>query len=124
MLSGRKKRNLTYYLPLTGNSVAEERKATQAKTFEQWVDKIIGDLKRIHPNIEQVVEELNIQVWGHAMAQPLPGIVHGSLRRELGASIDNNIHFAHTDLAGVSLFEEGFYQGLQAAKKVQQNFAS
>ena len=58
------------------------------------------------------------------MAQPLPGIVHGSLRQELGASIDNNIHFAHTDLAGVSLFEEGFYQGLQAAKKVQQNLAS
>ncbi|HEY0041082.1 MAG TPA: FAD-dependent oxidoreductase [Flavisolibacter sp.] len=115
------KRNLTYYLPLTEGTAAEARKGAQAKTYEEWTDKIINDLKRIHPNIETAVEELNVQVWGHAMAQPLPGLIHGNARQELSKSLFNRIHFAHTDLAGVSLFEEGFYQGLNAANKIIQH---
>ncbi|MFT3932238.1 MAG: hypothetical protein QM726_01380 [Chitinophagaceae bacterium] len=111
-------KNLTYYLPLTGKSTIEERKLAQSKTFDEWVDLIVNDLKKVHPNIGEAVEEINIMLWGHAMAQPLPGIIHGGIRKELSASINNCIHFAHTDLAGISIFEEGFYQGLNAAKKV------
>ena len=79
------------------------------------------ELKRVHSNIEEATEELTIQIWGHAMTQPLPGIIHGNIRQALAASIQNKIHFAHTDLAGISLFEEAFYQGLNASKKVIQN---
>jgi hypothetical protein len=60
-------------------------------------------------------------IWGHAMAKPVPGLIHGKLRTELSASVGSTIHFAHTDLAGVSLFEEAFCQGLAAAKKVTTN---
>jgi protoporphyrinogen oxidase len=115
------KRNLTYYLPLTGASAAEERKRAQQRSYEEWVSVIVGDLKKVHPDIEDKLEELNIMIWGHAMAQPLPGLVHGSLRKELAASLNGNLHFAHTDLAGASIFEEAFYQGLNAANKVLQN---
>ena len=115
------RRNLTYYLPLTEGNVLEARKAAQATTYGQWTEKVFRDLKRIHPNIEEATEELNVQIWGHSMAQPVPGMIHGRIRQKLSASISNRIHFAHTDLAGVSLFEEGFYQGLNAANIVKQN---
>jgi hypothetical protein len=111
------KRNLTYYLPLTDLPAAEARKWAQSRTHEDWASAVINDLKIIHPNIENAVEELNVMIWGHAMAQPLPGLVHGGIRAELAASV-GNIHFAHTDLAGASIFEEAFYQGLKAAKMV------
>ena len=32
--------------------------------------------------------------------------------------IDNQIFFAHSDLSGVSIFEEAFHQGINAAKQV------
>lgn len=114
------KKNLTYYLPLTGSSPVEERKRAQGKTFEDWCNIIINDLKKIHPNIEEATEEINIMIWGHAMAQPLPGVIKGEARKQLAASIGNKIHFAHTDLAGISIFEEAFYQGITAAKKIIQ----
>jgi protoporphyrinogen oxidase len=114
-------RNLTYYLPLTGSDVKTARKAAQSTTYQQWTEKIINDLQRIHPNIKEATQELNVQIWGHAMVQPLPGLIHGNIRQSFAASLNSNIHFAHTDLAGISLFEEGFYQGLNAAQKVKQS---
>jgi predicted NAD/FAD-binding protein len=117
------KRNLTYYLPLTKKNPVDERKAAQLKTHEEWVSFIMDDLRKVHPNIEEATEEINIMVWGHAMAQTLPGMLHGTIRQELSVSIQNKIHFAHTDLAGISIFEEGFYQGLAAAKKVTEQLS-
>ena len=111
------RKNLTFYLPLTDNHPKQSRLAAYKKTYEEWVNIVIDELKIIHPNIEEAIEELNVLLWGHAMVQPLPGMVHGKMRQELGKSV-GPIHFAHTDLAGASIFEEAFYQGLGAAKKV------
>lgn len=115
------KKTFTYYLPLTQDTVVEARKKAQQKSHEEWVNLIVADLKKVHPDIEDKTQEIDIMLWGHGMVQPLPGIVHGNIRKELSASINNKIHFAHTDLAGISIFEEGFYQGLNAAKKVINN---
>ena len=112
------KRNLTYYLPLTQRSAVEERKTAQQKSHHDWAELVISDLKKVHPNIAEAIEHIDVMLWGHAMAQPLPGLVHGNVRQELSASIDDRIHFAHTDLAGNSIFEEAFYQGLNASKKL------
>lgn len=71
-----------------------------------------------HPNIEEAIEHVDVMLWGHAMAQPVPGTIHGPVRQQLKNSLSNCIHFAHTDLAGISIFEEGFYQGIGAASKV------
>jgi hypothetical protein len=111
-------KNITYYLPLTAALPAEERRKAQNFTHEQWVNLILADLQKIHPNLREAVQEINIQLWGHAMVQPLPGIIHGSVRNQLSSSLYNRVHFAHTDLAGISIFEEGFYQGIDAAKKI------
>ena len=111
------KKNLTYYLPLTDGNVKEARMKAQKTTHEQWVEQVMSDLEPVHPNIREKTEEVNIMLWAHAMVQPTPGIIFGDTRKKLAASV-GNIHFAHTDIAGVSIFEEGFYQGIKAANKI------
>ncbi|MCX6318653.1 MAG: FAD-dependent oxidoreductase [Bacteroidetes bacterium] len=112
------RKNLTYYYPLTGGSPADERKKAQQRSADEWTNLIINDLERIHPSFRESIAEVNIMLWGHAMAQPLPGFITGSVRQEMARSLEGKIHFAHSDLAGVSIFEEAFYQGLNAAKRV------
>ncbi len=109
--------NLTYYLPLNELQPTDARRDAQKMSHADWVNLILEDLKKVHPNIEKVVSNIDVMIWGHAMAQPVSGIIHGGVRKKLQASI-GNIHFAHTDLAGISIFEEAFYQGINAAKKV------
>jgi hypothetical protein len=113
-----KELNLTYYLPLTTEDHKIERKKAQQRSHKEWLQLIIEDLKIVHPDIEEKILQADIMIWGHAMAQPLPGFIHSELPHQLSKSINNKIHFAHTDLAGISIFEEGFYQGLGAAEKV------
>jgi hypothetical protein len=110
--------NITWYLPLTGNDPATERKQAQQKTADEWTEMIMNDLLKIHPNIRSTTTSIKVMLWGHAMAQPKPGMIFGTVRSETGASINSNIQFAHSDLAGISIFEEAFYQGLNAAKKI------
>ena len=51
------------------------------------------------------------------MIRPRPGFVWSAARQ--GASKPyRGIHFAHTDLSGVPLFEEAFYHGIRAAEEV------
>lgn len=111
-------RNLTYYLPLTEETPAEARKKAQAKSHKQWVKEILDELRVVHPNIDAAVKEVNILLWGHAMAQPLPGMIHGGIREQLARPPDPRIQFAHTDLAGISIFEEAFYQGIAAGERI------
>ena len=112
------KRNLTYYMPLCVADAIAERKQAQEKTHADWVKLICADLERVHEDIEEQTEEINVMVWGHAMIQPLPGFITGEVRRNIAQSINERIHFAHTDIAGISIFEEAFYQGINAAKKI------
>jgi len=111
-------RNFTYYKPLTDDKPANERKKAQTKTHENWCEEIVNDLSKIHPGIRENIREINIMIWGHAMIQPLPGFIHGELLAAAAQSEGSNIHFAHSDLSGISIFEEAFYQGLNAAEKV------
>lgn len=116
-------KNITYYLPLDHLSPSEVRKDALKKTHQEWAVMVLNDLEKIHPNIKSVTKELNVTLWGHAMAQPIPGMIHGPVRHELSKPVNNLIHFAHTDIAGVSIFEEAFYQGINAAKKVVEQLA-
>ena len=109
---------LTWYRPLTEDVPAEARRKAQQRTHAEWVQMIFDDLRSVHPDIEERTKRIDIMIWGHAMAQPRPGWIHGDVRRSLRDCADPRIHFAHTDLAGISIFEEGFYQGIRAADEV------
>jgi NAD(P)-binding Rossmann-like domain len=110
--------NLTYYLPLTQYPTKQARTNAYNKTYKEWQEIVLSDLETVHQNIRTATKHLDVMLWGHAMAKPLPLVITNNYRNILQQSIDNKIHFAHTDIAGISIFEEAFYQGIDAAKKI------
>jgi len=82
-----------------------------------WADVALTDLGRAHAEIRTLTERLDVMRWGHAMIRPRPGFVWGGARAAAQKPY-RSIHFAHTDLSGVPLFEEAFYHGLRAADEV------
>jgi hypothetical protein len=107
----------TYYYPLCKPDFLEERRNLLAVGWQEWADVVLTDLSRAHPDIRALTERLDIMRWGHAMIRPKPGFMWGGARQE-AAKPYRNIHFAHSDLSGVALFEEAFDQGLRAAEEV------
>jgi hypothetical protein len=108
---------LTYYQPLVGASAHEEHRRLLETPWSEWAESILRDLSKPHPEIRDLVSRLDVFRWGHAMVRPRPGFLWGDARRRAAASI-GNIHFAHSDLSGFSIFEEAQYRGVAAAERV------
>lgn len=108
---------LTYYHAMVGEPPAEERTRLLGISWVEWVDFILRDLAKPHPEIRELITRLDIFRWGHAMVQPRVGFIWGDAR-ERAALPRGNIHFAHSDLSGFSLFEEAQYRGVLAAERV------
>ena len=105
----------TYYYPMCH----EENGRTKLFNFE-WkdlADVCLADIARAHPDIYSLTERIDIMRWGHAMISPRPNFIWSGIR-EKAAQPYKNIHFAHTDLSGIALFEEAFYHGIRAAKEI------
>jgi len=59
------------------------------------------------------------------MVAPAPGYVWGPARAQAAQPrLGGRLHLAHTDLSGISLFEEAFHQGERAARAVLGQAAS
>ncbi len=109
---------LTYYYPLCDENPREGRKRLFAAGREEWADVALRDLERAHPKIRDLTTRLDVVRWGHAMVRPSPGFLFGPRgARALAAQPFRGIHFAHTDLSGVALFEEAFHHGIRAANE-------
>jgi hypothetical protein len=107
----------TYYHALVGGPPAQERTRLLQTSWAEWADFIVRDLSRPHPEIRDLITRLDIFRWGHAMVQPRVGFIWGEARRQ-AARPRGNIHFAHSDLSGFSIFEEAQYRGVLAAERV------
>lgn len=107
----------TYYLPLTGEPRAAREKLL-AHPLEHWQDAVLSDLSRCHSNFRTSVRKVDVWRWGHAMVQPRVGSLFDGTRTALKAPL-GRIHFAHSDLSGIALFEEAFFQGTRAAREVR-----
>jgi protoporphyrinogen oxidase len=111
---------LTHYRALTGATPREARERAHTQEAEDWVNEALAELEVLHPDIRDRITEAEVAVWGHGMIVPVPGLLHGPLRKALARPLGDRIHFAHSDLSGMSLFEEAFHQGLRAAREVLQ----
>ncbi len=109
---------LTFYLPLCKQSPRVARLAAYARTYEQWLDIIIPEMEYMHPGITRLIMRIDVWVWGHGMVSPTTGYIWGEDRRKARQHIGGKVFFGHTDLSGISLFEEGFHQGIRAAKEL------
>ena len=106
----------TYYYPMCHEP--EGRTKLFNYEWRDLADVCLTDISRAHPEIYDLCERLDIMRWGHAMISPRPGFIWGNERRKAMEPY-RNIHFAHTDLSGIALFEEAFYHGLRAADSVK-----
>ena len=105
----------TYYYPMCREESGRSKLFDH--TRDELADVCLADLSRAHPDIYALTERLDIMRWGHAMISPRPGFIWGKDRLAAMRPY-RNIHFAHTDLSGVALFEEAFDNGVRAAKEV------
>ena len=50
------------------------------------------------------------------MVRPVPGFIWGEARQAAQAPLSGSLHFAHSDLGGLALFEEANWHGVRAAE--------
>lgn len=107
----------SWYLPITDPDEAAARRALLETPWETWRDAVLDDLRRCHPDIDEVVTRMDVWRWGHGMIKPTPGLMWGGARERAARPV-GRIHLAHSDLSGVALFEEAHWQGVRAAEEV------
>jgi glycine/D-amino acid oxidase-like deaminating enzyme len=107
----------TYYYPLTDADPRAARTRLLSTDWKGWADVALSDLQRAHTDIRALTSRLDVMRWGHAMIRPRTGFLWGGARQKAQRPF-GPVHFAHTDLSGVALFEEAFDHGLRAAEEV------
>jgi monoamine oxidase len=109
---------LTYYYPLVDSDCAQARRRLLSLDWEHWAEVVLSDLERAHPTIRDSVERIDVARWGHGMVRPVPGTLASAPRRTQPVG---RIHWAHSDLSGVALFEESLDQGVRAGEEILAN---
>lgn len=112
---------LTYYWPLTHIEPPAARREALARSHEQWRSHFLEELLHVHPELKGHVTRIDVWVWGHGMIRPTPGFIWGG-QRERWQRSQPPVFFAHSDLSGISIFEEAYTRGAQAADEVLAMF--
>lgn len=107
----------TYYLPLCDGDPKDERARLLRLTWPEARDRVLADLGRAEPGLRRDTERIDFFRWGHGMVRPVPGLLTGSALAQAAQPLDA-LHFAHSDLSGMALFEEAHHAGVRAAEEV------
>ncbi|MEZ0494864.1 FAD-dependent oxidoreductase [Sphingomonas sp. IW22] len=102
---------LTWYLPLSDMTPAVGRRLLIERPADEWKRMVRDDLLAMHPDLE--ISEIALSRWGHAMIRPTPGHIW---TRAPAITATPPLFLAHSDLSGLSLFEEAHWQGTRAAE--------
>ncbi|KPH12159.1 twin-arginine translocation pathway signal protein [Chryseobacterium sp. ERMR1:04] len=109
---------ITYYKSFSSDNCKKARRKLYDLKENQLRDLVLNDLKKAHPLIEDFIIEMQFHKIGHAMIAPVPNQIFGAETETAKKPIDGKIFFAHTDLSGISIFEEAFHQGINAVKQM------
>jgi protoporphyrinogen oxidase len=115
------KKVITYYKPLSGKTARDARLNAYERSKDAWLPEIIDELKLVHSDIENKIEEVRLKLWGHGMIAPVPGFLFSPLLEKWRLFKNPKMALAHTDYCGISIFEEAFYAGWEAAGYLLQN---
>jgi hypothetical protein len=107
----------TWYYPIVEQDVREARTKLLSASRGEWAEVALSDLEIAHRDIRQLVDRIDVVRWGHAMVRPKPGLIWGGALQK-AVEPYRGIHFAHTDLSGLALFEEALHHGVRAADEV------
>jgi len=108
--------NLTYYYVFDDKNVS--RKKLLQMNHSELTAIMMNDLMHVYGDLDKQLVRYDPFIWGHAMTKPLKGFIWSNDKAHAAQPIHNNIYFAHTDLSGISVFEEGFYQGIHAVNEL------
>jgi hypothetical protein len=103
-------------MPLSHIPPAEARRQMLERPLEDWQHIVRDDLLATNPDLAGAIRRIDIWRWGHAMIRPVPGFIWSGAR-EAAARPAPPLFFAHSDLSGLSLFEEAHYRGTLAAEQ-------
>jgi hypothetical protein len=104
----------TYYWSLAEMPPREARTWLLAQDWRTLADHVLADLSKPHPDLRDCVTRIDICRMGHAMIRPTPGFLSSSARHALRAA-SAGLYYAHSDLSGISIFEEAQHRGVAAA---------
>ena len=85
--------------------------------WEDWKEDVLRDLEVVHPDIREVTDTVDVALFGHGMITPVPGHIWGKQVEKVRRPAEN-VWFAHSDLSGISIFEEAQYRGVLAAQQL------
>lgn len=106
---------LTWYMPLSRMEPSEARKSLLDRPEEEWRRLVIDDILMMNPDLDGAIERVDLWSWGHAMIRPTPGFLWATAPHAR-AALQPPLFQAHSDLSGLSLFEEAHYRGVAAAQ--------
>jgi phytoene dehydrogenase-like protein len=112
----------TWYLPFTAPDERASRNSLLALGWEEAASVAFAELSSCHLDFDRLVERIDVMRWGHGMVRPIAGSIFAPERLQASAPV-GPIHFAHTDLSGLALFEEAFAQGTRAAREVLRSLS-
>lgn len=109
---------ITYYYSFSSNDSNNDRKILYKMEQADFEKLIIDDLSKAHPDIASQIQSVEVYKIGHGMISPVPGFMFSKEKADAQMNMENVVFFAHSDLSGVSIFEEAFHQGIDAANSI------
>lgn len=107
---------LTWYEALADVPPADGRLALLATDWTSEAERVIEDMAPSHGDLQECLTRLDIWHWGHGTVRPSLGLHDNDTLARLAAPM-GRVAFAHTDLSGLSLFEEASWHGVHAAEE-------
>ena len=100
-----------------------DRKRLLEMSWQDATQMILDDLRVVHPDLSERLQQVDIVRHGHAMSIPTPGLRSSAA---LAAIPDSavRVSFAHADLSAYSVFEEAFTRGDAAGRRVARRATS
>jgi monoamine oxidase len=111
----------TSYRALGSSAIARRKLLTQ--TWREHTQQVLADLRVAYPRIERVVSAIDVTRWGHAMIVPVPGLRSNAAFQAI-RNFDARVHFAHSDVAGYSIFEEAFANGYSVGADIARQLST
>lgn len=110
-------RNITFFHAFSSQNPQKTRQFLEKTGNAGLLNGVLRELKKMHPGIEDHILSHHLHIWGHGMVSPGINSLWNTRRIESHIA-PARMAYAHTDVSGISIFEEGFYQGIKAASKI------
>ena len=96
------------------------RKLLLERSLGSWQALVRDDLLQLHPELAGAIQRIDVWRWGHAMIRPVPGFMAAAPDR-MADAVRPPLLLAHSDLSGLSLFEEAHHAGVAAAEAAMRH---